>query len=424
VVLFLTATAYKYLEAMDTLSSAKKASAPMPKTERLYYTDCYLRDFEARVIASDPAQHGFRVFLDRTAFYPESGGQPADQGTLGGLPILDVVDEGDAVVHLLENKPEQETVKGSIDWTRRFDHMQQHTGQHVLSAAFERSGHYKTMSFHLGAEISSVDLDSDRLGERQLEEAEELANRVVFEDRAVRISFRPAAEASRMDLRKPTFREGDVRLIEVEDFDLSACGGTHVARTGAIGMIAVRKFERLKGMTRVEFLCGGRALIAARRDFRILADSARLFSGSAADLPALIIKQSEELRNATRMRLKQSEKLAEFQAAELWREAPERLGRKVVRFVVSPEFLVDAKVLAHAIAAKPNTVGLVGEKGSPAKLYFAQMAGGPSDLGAILKQTVAKVGGKGGGTRNFAQGGGLDEAKLEEALSVAESLLG
>jgi alanyl-tRNA synthetase len=396
----------------------------MIKTERLYYTDCYLREFEARVVAVEPAEGRFRVHLDRTAFYPESGGQPSDRGTLGDRPILDVVDESDSIVHLMEANPTGETVKGTIDWTRRFDHMQQHTGQHVLSAAFERTGQYKTVSFHLGAESSSIDLDSDRLGEQQLEEAEELANRVVFEDREVRISFRPAEEANLMDLRKPTYREGDVRLIEVEDFDLSACGGTHVSRTGAIGIILVRRFERLKGLTRVEFLCGGRALRAARHDFRTLTESAQLFSGSATDLPALIAKQREDLRNASRIRLKQSEKLAEFQALELLREAPERNGRKVVRFVPPADSLVDAKVLAHAITAQPGAVALIGERGNPAKLYFAQTAGGPSDMGAILKQTVGRVGGKGGGARDFAQGGGLNEEKLEEALAVAESLLG
>ena len=294
----------------------------MSKTERLYYTDCYLREFEAHVIAVEPSANGFRAFLDKTAFYPESGGQPSDRGMLGGSKVLDVVDEGDTVVHLLDSRPDSDAVKGAIDWARRFDHMQQHTGQHVLSAAFERAGQYKTVSFHLGAESSSIDLDSDRLGERQLEEAEALANQIVFEDREVRILFRSAEEANQMELRKPTEREGDIRLIRIGDFDLSACGGTHVSRTGAIGIIAVRKFERMKGLTRVEFLCGGRALRAARSDFKVLSESARLFSGAPNNLPALIEKQAEELKNSTRTRIKQAELLAEYKALELLREAP------------------------------------------------------------------------------------------------------
>ncbi len=395
----------------------------MPKTERLYYTECYLREFDARVVSVEPAGNGFRVFLDRTAFYPDSGGQPSDHGTLGGQPVRDVVDEGEAIVHLLDATPESDHVKGEIDWKRRFDHMQQHTGQHVLSAAFERTGQYKTVSFHLGAEVSSIDLDSDRLGERQLEEAEALANQIVFEDRPVRILFRSAEEASGLALRKPTERTGDIRLIEVEDFDLSACGGTHVSRAGAIGIIALRRFERMKGLTRVEFLCGGRALRAARNDFRTLTESARLFSGAASELPALINKQAEELRAVTRTRLKQAEKLAEYQAAELLREAPEHNGRKLVRHVVPADGLIDAKMLAHSICAHPNAVALIGEPGNPAKLFFGQSQGSSAHMGEILKKAVAKVGGKGGGAHDFAQGGGLSEDKLEEALSFAESLL-
>ncbi len=395
----------------------------MSKTERLYYTDCYLREFEARIVSVERAAGGFRVFLDRTAFYPDSGGQPSDCGTLAGVPLRDVVDEGEAVVHLLDTNPASEQVKGAIDWNRRFDHMQQHTGQHVLSAAFEHTGQYKTVSFHLGVESSSIDLDSDRLGERQLEEAERVANQVVFENRPVRILFKSAEEASSMGLRKATERTGEIRLIEVEDFDLSACGGTHVSRTGAIGIIAIRRFERMKGLTRVEFLCGGRALRAARNDFKTLTESARLFSGAANDLPTLIGKQAEELRAITRTRLKQAELLAEYQAVELVRNAPERNGRKLVRFVVPAGSLTDAKMLAHAIAKQPNAIALIGEQGNPAKLYFAQPAGGSENMGEIMKQVMAKVGGKGGGARDFAQGGGLSDDRLEEALSFVESLL-
>jgi alanyl-tRNA synthetase len=395
----------------------------MSPMQRLYYTDCYLREFEARVLKVEAAAQRFRVYLDRTAFYPESGGQPMDRGTLASVPVLEVLEDGDAIVHILENKPEGDPVYGKIDWPRRFDHMQQHTGQHVLSAAFERTGNYKTVSFHLGAESSSIDLDSDRLGRRQIDEAEDLANQIIFENREVRITFRPAAEASQMDLRKPTLREGTVRLVEIADFDLSACGGTHVSRTGSIGLISVRKFERMKGLTRVEFVCGGRALNSARQDYRVLTEASRLFSSSSGQLPALIAKQSEELRASNRSREKLIERLAEFQARELFEAAPEKNGRKIVRRVFAAEEHAEGKRVAHEVAGHPAAVALIGVKGAPGTLYFSQSSGGPSDMGALLKQTVAKIGGKGGGTRDFAQGGGVEETKLDEALAFAESLL-
>ena len=408
-------------------------------TERLYYADCYLREFEARVVAAEPAPGGFRVYLDRSAFYPESGGQPSDRGALGGIPVLDVVDEGDRLAHLLNRQPESETVKGEIDWRRRFDHMQQHTGQHALSAAFEKAGGLKTVSFHLGAETSTIDLDSDRVGRRQIEEAEELANGVVFEDREVRILFRGAGEANRMDLRKPTEREGDVRLIEIEGFDLSACGGTHVKRTGEIGTIAARRIELVKGNTRVEFVCGYRALRSARRDFLNLSEAGRLLSGAADQVPVLAAKQSQELRAAVRAREKLAGRVAEYRVAELLSTVPLRNGRRVVRHVFSAEELLEAKMIAHAVAKQPSAVALVavkgtqgakaqdvkaqGVKGSSTALFFAQSAGGTADMSALLRQTVATFGGKGGGTRDFAQGGGVAEEKLEEALALAESLL-
>jgi len=395
----------------------------MTRTERLYYTDCYLREFEARVFRSEPAPNGFKVYLDRTAFYPTSGGQPTDSGTIAGIQVLEAIDEGDEIAHLLRQAPEAEGVRGKIDWARRFDHMQQHTGQHILSAAFERIGEYKTASFHLGENSSSVDLDSDRLGSRQLEEAEDAANQVVFENRAVRISFQPAGEASRLELRKPTSREGEVRLVEVEGFDLSACGGTHVSRTGAVGLILVRKVERMKGLTRVEFMCGSRAHRQARRDFRILSEAARLFSTALDTVPELIAKQSQELREGIRGREKLLERLAEYQARELWQAAPVIDGRRVVRQVFLAEESAQAKMLAHALAKLPLAVALLGVKGKPTALFFAQTSGGPSEMGGILKQTVTKFGGKGGGGRDFAQGGGLEESRLEEALAYAEALV-
>jgi alanyl-tRNA synthetase len=412
----------------------------MPKTERLYYTDCYLREFEARVVDVQPDPRGVRITLDRSAFYPESGGQPMDHGTIGSLSVLEVIDEGDAVPLVLERRPEGESVKGAIDWIRRFDHMQQHTGQHVLSAAFEKAVRAKTVGFHLGAGSSSIDLDTDRLTRRQIDQAEELANRIVFEDREVRVLFRSASEASRLDLRKPTEREGELRLIEVDGFDLSACGGTHVGRTGEIGMIAVRKSERMRGLTRVEFVCGARALSAARRDFLALGEAGRMLSGSLEQVPALVQKQADELRSALRAREKLTGRLAEYVARELAAAAPERpdgSGRKVIRHIFAAEELSEAKMVAHAVQKQPSTVALLGVlggrgvpaapaqgQGSSTTLFFSQSAGGSADMGALLRQTVAKFGGRGGGTRDFAQGGGVEPGKLDEALAEAEKLAG
>ena len=395
----------------------------MEHTERLYYTDGYLKEFSARVIRTVADERGARVYLDRTAFYPESGGQPSDRGTLAGIPVLDVIDEGDEIAHIVAESPKQEAVDGSIDWARRFNHMQQHTGQHILSAAFEQAGGYKTVSFHLGTEISTIDLDSERVGARQMEAAEELANRIVFENHPVQIFFRPAAEAQQLELRKPTYREGDIRLAEIADFDLSACGGTHVNRTGGVGIICIRKVERAKGLTRVEFVCGGRALRRARQDYSILSESARLLSSGFDTLPELIAKQVQELRDAGKSAQKLVGELAELDADRMWQQAPEKAGVRVVQHVFDSSQGPRAKLTAHAMAKRPGSVAVIGVKGTPTAIFFAQNPGGKANLSDVIKQTLAKFGGKGGGARDFAQGGGLPEEQLEAAISFAESLL-
>jgi alanyl-tRNA synthetase len=395
----------------------------MPRCERLYYADSYLREFEARVVRTVADPRGARVYLDRTAFYPESGGQPSDRGTLAGIAVLDVIDEGDAVAHIVAGSLSGETVTGRIDWERRFDHMQQHTGQHLLSAAFERAGGYKTVSFHLGAESSTIDLDSDRVGAQQVEAAEEAANQMVFEDRPVQISFRSAAETQQLDLRKPTFREGDIRLVEVPDFDLSACGGTHVGRTGGVGTIAIRKLDRAKGLTRVEFLCGGRAVRRARQDYALLTEAARIFSTGAEHVPELIAKQAQELRDAGKTVQKLTEDLAELEGVQLWQQAAEVAGVRVVRRVYAAADAKKAKLVAHAVGKQRGAIALIGVQGTPATLFFAQTPGGKANVSDVLKRTVAEFKGRGGGTRDFAQGGGVAEAQLDAALEFAAKLV-
>lgn len=276
----------------------------------------------------------------------------------------------------------------------------------------------------MGAASSTIDLDSARVGDKQIEEAADLANRVVFEDRPVEISFRHAAQAQQLALRKPTEREGDIRLVEVEGFDLSACGGTHVGRTGSVGAISIRKVERTKGLTRVEFLCGARSNRRAREDYRILSQAARLFSAGLEDVPELIAKQLQELREAGKSLQKLGEEIAELMAVQWWQQASEKDGVRLIRHVFEAAQAKQAKPMAHALSKHPGSIALIAAKGVPTGLFFSRAAGGKVNLADLMKQTLAKFGGKGGGTQNFAQGGGIPEDQLEAALSFAESQLG
>lgn len=391
-------------------------------TERLYYHDSFLREFDARVLRQEPAPEGrARIWLDRTAFYPASGGQPNDQGRLNDIPVEDVVeDDGGDIVHVLARAPAEAAVRGVIDWPRRFDHMQQHTGQHVLSAAFVRLFKFQTVSFHLGRDLCTIDLGTPSLGRRQLEEAEELANQVVFENHPVRIQFTVAADD---EVRRKVERQRELRLIEIEDFDRCPCGGTHVARTGQIGLILVSGMGKVKGQMRIEFVCGGRALATARRDHQHLAEAARLLTTGPEELPNILRKQFEERRAAQREQKKLLERLAEHEARALFAGAEVAGSRRVIVKLFDDADLNYLRLLAARLVKEAGVQALLAGRSEPVAVVFAQTPGLTTDMNSLLRETLATLGGKGGGSRDFAQGSAPTAKGLEEALAAARSRL-
>jgi alanyl-tRNA synthetase len=381
-------------------------------TIRLYYTDAYLRDFDAAVV--ERGDGGRRIYLDRTAFYPTSGGQPHDTGTLGGAAVLDVVDEGDRIAHVLAEPPGSDTVHGSVDWPRRFDHMQQHTGQHLLSAVLhERFGH-ATVAVHFGSDGSTLDLDAPALDREHLVEAEARANEVVTEDRPVEVSFEEASDAA--GLRKASAREGTLRIVTIRDLDRSACGGTHVRTTGEIGPIFIRKSERAKQCVRLEFLCGARAVRRARADLDLLSRLAGHFSAAADELPALVESHRADLKAAVATRRALEETVAGYRARELYAAAGAASPRRViVREEHGP--IERLRPLAQAIAAMPQVV-FVGWSGEPPALLLATSSDSGVDAGATLRSVLEKVGGRGGGNARLAQGTAPSAAAVERATAL------
>jgi alanyl-tRNA synthetase len=392
---------------------------------RLYYTEPWRREFDATVVAVTPTQGGLRVRLDRTAFYPTSGGQPHDTGVLGESRVVEVseTDEGD-VDHLVTGGPLAvgQRVEGRIDWPRRFDHMQQHTGQHVLSAALHRLYDVRTMSFHLGADVSTIDLARD-LSPAEIAGAAGESNRIVWEDRPVTIRFVSAQEVVRLPLRKEPVKDGRLRLIEVEDFDLSACGGTHVSRTGAIGMIAIRAWERLRGGTRLTFVCGGRALAAfdALRD--VVDASARPLTVHPRDLPAAIERLQEERKALQREGRVLAERLAEHEGARLAAGAETIGDARAVLVSLDGYDANGLKAVAAAAVRGGADTAVVLSTARPLLVVVARgAAGGGVDCGALVKALVGRFGGKGGGRPDLAQGGGMDAAP-EAVLAAARVLI-
>ena len=402
-------------------------------TDRLYYHDSFLYDFEAEVCEAKENPRP-ALILDRTAFYPTSGGQVFDTGwiTTGNAKfrVNEVADAEDSrVVHYLEApvkdvKPGTR-VRGQIDAARRRDHMQQHSGQHVLSAAFVRLFNMPTVSFHMADDYCSIDLDTPALTKEQVESAERLANEIILENRPVDTRFVTRDEAGKLGLRKlPPAQRDELRLIDIHDFDLTACGGTHVRQTGQIGCVLLRKIEKVRQAWRVEFVAGQRAVATARRDFGALIEAGALFSSHVYDVPQQIRKLLNEIKSLRRQREQSQEELAAAQAATLLAETPETAGRKLIVRTFSDRDLNFIKLLAQKLTRlAPNVVALVATTSPQPSLVFAQSVGQPFDMSTLMKETMGKLGGRGGGSKDVAQGGVSDASKLSTGLDDAAKAL-
>ena len=370
-------------------------------TVRHYYTDAYRTEFAAKVV--ERARDGTRVYLDETAFYPTSGGQPHDLGTLGGVKVVDVVDEDSRIAHVLESPlgAADERLIGRIDWTRRYDHMQQHTGQHLLSAVFEDLFGAKTVSVHFGPESSTLDVDGESITRDQLVRAESRANELVRESRRVDVTFEDAATAQ--GLRKASDRAGTLRIVSIDGVDRSACGGTHVRSTAEIGTVLVRSSEKVRKTTRVEFICGTRGLRRARRDFESLSAIAGSLSSSLDDAPAVVATQAERLRDADNARKKLEKELSAYRIRERYdATAPTADGIRTV--VVRDATSIDElRALSQAAFALPRVV-VVGALATPPSVLIASSEDSGVDAGKLLKERLAAVGGRGGGSPRLAQG--------------------
>jgi len=397
-------------------------------TSRIYYTDPYCRRFEGVVVRAFEHDGRPAAVLDRTAFYPTSGGQPFDvgalieqggsneqRGTLGSaVQVLDTIDQDEDVFHVLSAPlTVGARVLGDVDWVRRFDHMQQHTGQHVLSAAFDRLFANRTISFHMGADVSTVDLQKEMSWE-QIARAEDEANRIVSENREVAIRFVSSDEAATLPLRKEPARAGVLRLIDIKDCDLSACGGTHVARTGAIGAIVVPAIERFKGGIRVTFACGGRAVRVFRSLRESVAASVRALSVHPQQLPAAVERMQAEAKELRRSMKKLQESLAAHEAA--------RLAAPVVIEAIDGWDANGLKVIATEITSRTSAVVALFSSSPPFAAVVARSPDRTVDASAALRALTQRFGGRGGGKPDLAQGGGLF-GNLEEILSAAGELL-
>lgn len=391
-------------------------------TTRIYYSDSHARAFDATVEACASVGNHFEVRLDRTAFYPTSGGQPFDTGRIGDATVIDVVDRDDeGIVHVVTTRLEPGArVRGEIDWDRRRDHMEQHTGQHVLSAAFDAVCHASTVGFHMGSDFSTIDLARE-VSASEIAAAEAAANAVVRENRAVDVRIVAADDAANLQLRRQSTRSGPLRVVEISGFDRSACGGTHVAQTGEVGMIAAVAWERMRAGTRLTFVCGGRALTALQRMRDTTADAARQLGVAPADLAAHVTRIQEASRESERHVRRLQDELVAFRTLA-WRQGAETIGEYRVVLGEDPE--QDATVLksiAQALVTETGLVVVLVGGGSPVPIVAARSSGIGFDAGAFVKAATASLGGRGGGRPELAQGG--IAAPASAVIAFARSFL-
>ena len=401
-------------------------------TKRIYYDNAFLREFSAEVFSIEPvASEGanatgperWRVKLDRTAFYPSSGGQPHDVGRLGDANVVEVIDEEDEVIHIVDARLESGGVTGRIDWERRFDHMQQHSGQHLLSAVFQQKYSLATVSFHLGASVCTIDLQGREPRWETMEGAASAANAIVYEDRAVNVKYGTAEELAAFGVRKNVERAGVLRAIEIEGVELQPCGGTHVQRSGQIGMVMVRGVSRVRQDWRVEFACGGRAERLARGDFAALKAVAQRLGCSLLEAAATAERVVAERDTHFKASRASTEKLAEVEARAAVEDVEMGVdGVRVVQQVFeggAPEYV---QSFAREVAKSEKTVALVVRR-ECGHIFFSQHPAAGKDMNALLAEVFKRIDGKGGGSRDSARGRLAEPERAREFLTLAVGAL-
>jgi len=401
-------------------------------TRRLYYDDSFQDNFTARVLSCEPLADPIAgqdiscwgALLDQTHLYPTSGGQPNDLGKLGEANILDVRDlENDVVLHIVDRPVPTGPVEACIHWPRRFDHMQQHSGQHLLSAVFQERFGLPTVSFHLGETISTIDLRGNQPSPLVLQGAARAANAIIFEDRDVTVRYGSPEQFAQLGVRKQVQRAGILRAIEIAGIDLQPCGGTHVRRTGQIGMVLLRDCSKIRQDWRVEFLCGSRAESAARQDTELLNNLAAQLKCARQDVAAFVSRLQQEKDSSAKNLRALLPQLAEAEAASRLRTVdclPD--GIRVVADTLENPETEYLQLLATALVCSERTIALLGAKETGA-LVFAQHPSANKDMNALLKTIFDQLGGKGGGTRNFARGALSAAANAPSAIALAKSLL-
>lgn len=397
-------------------------------TERLYYQDSYLKEFRAKVLKKIKIDNQTAVVLDETAFYPTSGGQPYDKGVIQDVPVVEVAEEGDEIIHILKKELKEKInseVVGKIDWKRRFDHMQQHSGQHILSAAFEKLWNADTVSFYLGDEICTLDIMKDNITSEEVKKAEILSNDIVLENKPIKVYFVNQERANELNLRKIPPQKEDIRIVEIKDFDICACCGTHCGTTGEVGLIKILKWEKRGVKIRLDFICGKRSLKDYYWKNELIKNISNKLTIKDTELGEAVERMLEERKEARKESREIKEKLQEYEAKRLIDESSIRdNGIRIINKVFEEKNFQEARGLVQKIInLNDSVVVLAGIKnkgeGEGAKILFACSRVLKYDMNGLIREAGKFIEGRGGGAPNFAQAGGKKAEGIEDALNFA-----
>ncbi|MDR7079065.1 alanyl-tRNA synthetase [Neobacillus niacini] len=385
---------------------------------KLFYQDPYIKEFTAKLVTQGKDEHGNDyIVLNQTAFYPTGGGQPHDVGTIGNIRVLNVEEVEGEIRHYLESEIDdlKLSVQGMIDWDRRFDHMQQHIGQHILSAAFDNLFDYKTVGFHLGNEILTIDLETESLTETEAEKAEQLANQIVIENRVIEVKWVTEEELSRYPLRKETKVKEDIRLVIIPDFDYNGCGGTHPKATGEVQAIKILDWEKQKKKTRVQFVCGSRVIKQLSQKNKVLNELTKLLNSPEKDMGKSVIRLLESSKNTEKELEQTLEKILYFEARDLLKNSIEK---NIVSEVFQDRTVQELQKLARIVLTKDENaiVLFVSQNENRLQLVCARGSSEKVSMKGIVGDALTMINGKGGGSDSFAQGGG-------DALISADQML-
>lgn len=390
------------------------------KTERLYLEDPYRIEFEARIVEKGRRKEGLAVILDQTCFYPESGGQPYDRGWIDGVEVVKVFEEGDRIVHVLDKDIEAVSIQGKIDWKTRFDHMQQHSGQHILSQSFDEILQAGTLAFHLGETASTLEMDLRKVSDEKVERVELRANEIVFEDREVKIHSISEDKVGSLPLRRPPKKKGIIRVVEISDYDFSACGGTHVRRTGEVGLIKILKWEKIRGNIRFEFVCGTRAVQDYMAKNRILRELSNRLTVHDREVLSSVDRLFADLKSQKGETRKMREKVAQYEAQGMIQKAKGR----IIKQVFAEKTREEAMFLALSIIRKGDYVVLFGLKGKEkGHLILACSDKLKLDMRDVMTIVSPLINGKGGGSPSLVELVGEEVENIPQALEQARQFI-